>query len=176
LDNHSPKIQELADKAEAFCANWIHHRPSPSLLVLIGEVRTGKAHTAKQIFHFANSMSAKAFDLGAWGSKKAPSAMFISWPEAAVQLGEKNREFIFDSFDADLLVIDDVGAENDPWKISADGFRQILSRREKKFTVITTNIAPAYWGERFDARSADRLMRNSTDCDLTNLPPYQSAE
>ena len=66
-----------------------------------------------------------------------------------------------DAFNADLVVIDDVGSENDPWKVCADKFCQILSRREKKFTVVTTNVTPEQWTERFDGRINDRLMRSS---------------
>lgn len=66
-----------------------------------------------------------------------------------------------DAFNSDLVIIDDVGSENDPWKVCADRFCQILSRREKRFTVITTNVKPEQWAERFDGRISDRLMRSS---------------
>lgn len=71
-----------------------------------------------------------------------------------------------DAFNSELVIIDDVGSENDPWKVCADKFCQILSRREKKFTVVTTNVKPEEWTERFDGRINDRLMRFSVVCQI----------
>ena len=77
-----------------------------------------------------------------------------------------------DCLESSLLVLDDIGAENDPWKIAADRLCQILSRRERKFTVLTTNIKPADWPVKFDGRINDRLLRNSCIVDLTGVPSF----
>jgi DNA replication protein DnaC len=80
-----------------------------------------------------------------------------------------------DMFEVDLLVIDDIGAEHDPSKSGVNKLCQILSRRETKFTVITSNISPAHWPERFDTRIADRLLRNSEVIELWSVPSYAEA-
>jgi len=79
---------------------------------------------------------------------------------------------IHDAMDSDLLIVDDIGAENDPWKICADKLCQVMSRREKRFTVITTNIQPAQWAQVFDDRINDRLLRNSVVVDISNVKSY----
>jgi DNA replication protein DnaC len=57
----------------------------------------------------------------------------------------------------------------------ADKLCQVMERRRHEFTVITTNISPAQWNQRFDIRIADRLMRSSTIIDLTGVPSYAVA-
>jgi len=169
-----PKVQEMADAAEELCRRWLVN--DPQLLVLVGNTGTGKTHTAKAVAKFARASSVVAFESKAWGERKVPSVHYLSWPEAAGRFNEKNLGDMEDAISADLLVLDDVGAENDPFKICADKFCQILSRREFKFTVLTTNIAPSAWAEQFDGRITDRLMRNSKIVNLTGVPSYAIAK
>jgi DNA replication protein DnaC len=169
------QLQELADQAEKFCGRWAKNNPAKSLLVIVGEVRTGKSHVAKKIFRFCHTAAFTAFESQCWGTRAIPSSLFLPWPEVVSALVEKNRSIMDDAFQTDLLILDDVGADNDPWKIGGDSLCQILSRRENKFTVITTNIQPAQWVERFDQRVADRLLRNSVVVDLSQVQPYRKA-
>lgn len=172
LDVVAPEIQEMADEAERFCARWFRNDPKPALLVIVGNFGSGKTHTAKAIFRFANVVAFSAMETEKWGANRIPSACFISWPEAAGAFEQKQFGQFEDAIENDLVILDDVGAENDPWKICADKLCQILSRREKKFTVLTTNVSPAKWTERFDGRINDRLMRNSTIVDISHVPSY----
>jgi len=73
-----------------------------------------------------------------------------------------------DSMQADILFLDDIGAESDKYKSAenVDALCQLLSRRERKWTLVTTNFRTEQWDQQFDARVADRLMRNSIVCDL----------
>jgi len=95
-----------------------------------------------------------------------PSVTFLEWP--SVCDGFKSGEYgvLDDCFKAGMLVVDDVGAEHDPSRNAADKLCQLLSKREKKFTLITTNVIPGLWAERFDERISDRFFRNSTIVDL----------
>ena len=96
----------------------------------------------------------------------------MPWPEIANEIAESKNEWLTDAIDCELLVLDDVGAENDPWKRCADKLCQILSRREKKFTILTTNIKPESWPAQFDGRITDRLLRNSVVVDLSSTESY----
>ena len=156
-----PTIQDVADAAEKFCGRWYRNHPAKSMLIIYGDTGCGKTHTAKAIFKFAMKSASSAFDSKAWGMDSRPSSMFISWPEAASQFGEKNFGVVEDAMNESLLILDDVGAENDPWNVCKDKLCQILSRRENKFTVVTTNIEPDNWSKKFDIRIEDRLLRNS---------------
>lgn len=176
LDVVHPNIQGMADAAADFCGRWIQNTPRPGLLVLVAKTGTGKTHTARVIHRFCTGAARHAFDQRKWGTEKVPSTFYLSWPVAANQFNDKNLSAMTDAAETDLLVLDDVGAENDPWKICADKLCQILSRRERKFTVLTTNILPAAWSESFDTRITDRLLRNSQVVDLTGVPSYVLAD
>ncbi|HXT10402.1 MAG TPA: ATP-binding protein [Candidatus Angelobacter sp.] len=164
-------IQTMATEAQHFARRWFHNQPQPSLLVLTGVSGCGKTHTAKGLFRFALQSSYTAFQKGGW-KRGIPSTLFLSWPETTDTFKAGNYGVVDDCFKEGLLVIDDIGAEHDPSRNSADKLCQILTRRERKFTVITTNIVPSAWPERFDVRIADRLMRNSVVVDLSDATSY----
>jgi len=172
LDVVHPSLQELADAAQKFCARWFGNAPKPSLLVIVGNYGSGKTHVAQSIFRFCRTASFSSLETGAWGANHVPSAIYISWPEACTEFEQKIYGVLQDAIESDLVVLDDIGAENDPWKTCSDKLCQILSRREKQFTVVTTNIAPAEWASRFDGRINDRLMRNSVIVDISEVGSY----
>jgi DNA replication protein DnaC len=185
LDVTHVKIQEMADAAQDFCARWMNNNPIPALLILVGDSGTAKTHTLKKILRFCSAAAHPAFDTGKWGSSKIPSVMYMNFPETASRLVKDDLSELPDIFMADLLGFDDLGAEDDQWKKCPDKICQILSRREKKFTVLTTNLSPQFWAgvvdEKlkksvgYDVRIADRLLRNSTCVDLTGVPSYVMA-
>lgn len=76
--------------------------------------------------------------------------------------------------DADLLVIDDLGAEHDPSKAGAEKLYYVLERRECRWTLITSNYGPNQWEQRFERRIADRLFRNCEHLDLSELPSFST--
>lgn len=173
LDAVSPELQTLADAAEAFCARWVKNDKSKTLLVIVGTFGSGKTHTAKAIGSFCTAAALNAFEKGGWDKLGSlPSTIFISWPSVASEFNEKNFSVMDDAIKSALTILDDIGAENDPWKICADKLCQILSRREKMFTVVTTNIEPAAWASKFDGRIEDRLLRNSIVIDISNVPSF----
>ena len=172
LDIVHPKLQKLADEAESFCSRWFKNDTSKTLLVLVGSYGSGKTHVAKAIYKFCVAAAVSAFETKRWGEHSFPSSIFISWPEAADAFAEKQFGIMDDAVSNDLVIVDDIGAENDPWKICSDKLCQILSRREKKFTVVTTNVLAEKWEERFDGRINDRLLRNSIVIDISEVPSF----
>lgn len=167
LDDCDARIVELANAAQQF-AKWFATDDklfAKNLLVISGDSGTGKTHTAKSLYRWARNHSGR---LGA-------SIEWFAWPEACSAILDDNfTGCIRDMIEADFLALDDIGAETDRYKTGAltDKLCQVLSRREKKWTVITTNIPPSEWANRFDVRVADRLLRNSTVCDLAGVQSY----
>ena len=174
LDVTHPDLNTAASTAESYCGRWFRNYAKDSLLVLVGGFGCGKTHIAKRIEWFCAQAAFKALASGHWGSESVPSVFYISWPEEVSAFNEKKYGIMEDAFGADLLVLDDVGAESDPFKtrVGIDRLCQILSRREKRFTVLTTNVAVSNWVERFDGRINDRLFRNSIIMDLSRVPSY----
>lgn len=163
----------MATAAEKFCGRWYRHQDNKTLLVLVGESNCGKTHVAAAIFRFALAASMSAFEAGGWDKGgRLPSSTFVLWPEETDEFKAGNYSRLPELFETDLIVIDDIGAEHDPSKNAADKLCQILSRRERKFTVITTNIKIEDWPSKFDTRITDRLMRNSEVVSLFGLESY----
>lgn len=153
----------MADAAEAFAGRWFRNKPSPALLVLCGPSGTGKSHVAQRVCGFARRAAFSSMENGAWRDPlRVPDLAFLRWPEVCSDFDAGEYGAVQDAMTTDLLFLDDIGAENDPWKKHADKLCQILSRRERRFTLLTTNIAPEQWETSFDKRIADRLMRNSS--------------
>jgi hypothetical protein len=176
LDCWDPGIQAMATAAEAYAGRWFRSNPNPALLVLIGNTGVGKTHTAQCLFRFAQSAAFTAFDSGHW-RKQFPNSGYYRWPEICKGFEEKEYSAVSDMFGLGLVVIDDAGAEygtSTPWikDNATDQLCQVLSRREHKFTILTSNIESGQWESRFDKRVADRLLRNSQVIDLTALKSY----
>jgi DNA replication protein DnaC len=162
------KIQDMADAAQQFAKQFAKDdREQNTLLVLSGDSGCGKTHVSRSLYTWARSASGR---LGV-------STEWFSWPEACDAYAEGFTGTVRDMMDADFLAIDDIGAETDRYKTGqmADKLCQVMERRRHEFTVITTNISPAQWNQRFDIRIADRLMRSSTIIDLTGVPSYAVA-
>ncbi|MDE2106796.1 MAG: ATP-binding protein [Patescibacteria group bacterium] len=160
--------------AESFCSRWFNDDTQNTLLVIVGDYRTGKTHLAKAIYRYCSFAAPNTSKAKIFRCAGIPTTLYLNWAEAACEFGEKNFSVVHDCFKSDMLILDDIGAENDPWKIASNRLYQILSRREKKFTVITTNIQPNHWSDYYEGRIADRLMRNSVVVDLTGMPPFRN--
>lgn len=172
LDVFHPAIQQLGDAAEKFCGNFYANDIHPSLLVMIGDNGFGKTHTLKSIHRFCSMAAQAAFDKGNWGKDKVPSTKYVNWPEVCAEFEKKNDSALPELFAVDLLCIDDIGAESDPWGNCKDKLCQVLTRREQKFTAVTTNIVPENWATRFDNRINDRLIRNASHILIEGVGSY----
>ncbi len=173
LDCHDPKLQAMADTVEKYCGRWFRYNPHPGLLVLAGECNSGKTHSARRIALWAQSVAMKAFEDGGGKTwKKFPSVVYLRWPEVVDSFRDNLTGSMDDMLSAGLLILDDVGAEYDPTQNATNKLCQVLNRREKEFTVITTNITVESWGEKFDIRISDRFLRNSEVVDLFGIPSY----
>lgn len=170
LDCHNELVDEMCSRVADFCARWFRNDPKLSLLLICGNPNCGKSHTAKKVNTWARFASNLAWTSGKW--QNPPSVLFCLWPEITDDFKQGNYGFVDDMVEADLLIIDDIGAEHDPSKSATNKLCQILSRREKKFTLITTNIKPEYWTSSFDSRITDRFLRNSDVVMLFDLPSY----
>lgn len=101
-----------------------------------------------------------------------PSVTWRYWPKVVDGFKEMRYEIMDDLLEGDIIFLDDVGAEHDPSKNGVDKLCQIVNRRERKFSVITTNLAPEQWEDKWDGRVADRLLRASQIVSLAEIPSY----
>jgi DNA replication protein DnaC len=129
--------------------------------VFVGSVGNGKTRLAKGIFKTASVHASEAMEH--WG--KGPQSTFCRWSELLDARGE-----VFEAAcEDDLTVIDDIGAEVDKFKNgqNIEKLCALLEHRANKFTVITTNISPHLWSQKWDERVESRLNHNSIVMELS---------
>ncbi len=180
LEVHHPDLQAAGDEIEFFCNRWVRGDTQQSCLTIVGQPGCGKTHLLRRIERFARGAQVlahqKRSETVGYVVTKIPPILYWFWPVLADEFKRDQDWPKAEGMDADLLLWDDLGAENDPWKKCIDAACQIMSRREKKFTVITTNVVPDQWAERFDQRMADRFLRNSIIVDLLAVPSWATAK
>lgn len=144
------------------------------LVVLYGEPGCGKTHLGRKMIQWAYR---EAFGLYERQVLKKPlSVLTVNWPTICDAFKEGLYGIMDDLMRDDFIFIDDIGAEHDPSKNATDKLCQVLSRRESKWTLITTNLSPVAWAEKWDSRVADRLLRRSTIVDMSKVPSYATIQ
>lgn len=144
-------------------------------IVLYGPSGIGKTMAMSFVRQWAAGVANKLLFSGKW--PRVPSIEYLYWPRKCHQwesTREPTRE-LEDILSADVLFIDDIGAESDRYKSgqSTVMLGDIIGARERKYNFITTNIRREDWESRFEMRLADRLTRNeAVHVDLTNILPF----
>lgn len=167
MESHHPDIQSAADGIMRFCVRWSKLIPrSPTLVVIQGESGCGKTHIAKRVAKWARFVAPKVWSESAIKSHEIPRVQFIDWMSVCSPEKVDDRSFMemLHEIDGDsLTILDDVGAEADRFRsgVHIERLCMVLNRRERKFTLITTNHPPEHWSSCFDARVSDRMQRDS---------------
>jgi len=170
-----PEVIKLSVEVEQFCKRvGVNDRSGPRLLVLGGKNGTGKTHAAKQAAKYLNAVAITCMTHGGWGCERTPHAIFCEWLDLAECEPGRASPAWDAMIDADLAVVDDVGADVDRFKsgLPVANLARMLNARERKWTILTTNHPPETWAERFDKRVADRLHRNSLIVELKQAESY----
>lgn len=166
-----PDIAVLKQVVIAFCSGYARAPRVGRRLVVYGENGSGKSHVARAIHKWANRAAILLPPVSRYDTYGLAVSEYRSWPK--VVDGFKNDQWdLNDLFEANMLVLDDVGAEHDPSKFGVNKLYQLLEDRLNRWTVITTNIVPEAWEEKFERRICDRLFRNCTHVDLTRVPSF----
>ncbi len=158
----------MTEAVELLAKQFFLNDRSAPVLILAGCNGVGKTHCGRALAAWGRAVAVEAWSRGHWS--KPPTVSFVRWAEfIESDSGGVER----DAREADLSILDDVGAETDRFKSGApiDKLCQILGCREKRFTLIASNLTVGQWAER-DARVADRMLRGSVIVSLKNTKSW----
>lgn len=169
----------MADEFYSFAQDLYHHPKTGRLIIIYGPNGCGKTMAIRCLKSWFDVIRIKIGPVAVVsdeGHAEAvlPNCCYRMWP--AVVKGFKQEQFLIVDhlMNEFLTIIDDVGAEHDPSRFGLEELYLIMSRRESKFTIITTNIQPADWENKFERRIASRMMRNSTIIDLSEVSDFNA--
>lgn len=169
LNALEPGVQTMVDACERWCRNVARNGLESRSIVLCGDFGCGKTECLA-----ASARYVRDVRMAIWPEPwpMPLTVMSVSWAQVVRELTERdNPEFMDDLREANVLLLDDVGSEEDryrsgsPTRILGDLLDDL--HRKIRFVFITTNIAPEGWRERWDGRVEDRLLR--LDAEIMNL-------
>lgn len=156
-------------------------------LLIYGENGSGKSHSAKAVSQWAKAVAythlPRVSDIGdtpysvelGIGGIRRPQCEFRNWARLLKSIkSDQNWTAAGELCHAELLILDDVGAEHDPTKFGVGELYEVLERRERDWTIVTTNIAPDMWEEKFERRIASRFLRNFTHVPLDQVKDFNT--
>lgn len=138
------KEQDKAWKESCKIVNAIRTKSPPYWLTLAGACGVGKTMLGRAIIRC----------VGGWSQS-------WRWTDI-VNTYLRNGDYgIMDHLaDLDLLLIDDIGAEHAS-AMSNKAIVELMERRIRKWTVITTNLTISAIGDQIDMRAASRIKRGN---------------
>jgi len=142
------------------------------LLVIHGDNGTGKTRCAKAVRRWIGTVGHGKQWVEKPGEISSLGCLLWAWPELLDALKEGQWDLVADCVSVPCLIIDELGGGHDPSRVGVDKLCQILSRREFKWTMITTNVKPEGWEQTFDCRVASRFIRNSRIVDLSDVSDF----
>lgn len=152
----------MSDATEAWCNRVRTNDRNSPLLILSGIFGCGKSHCLHAAHRYIGKIYMDVWP-GAWNH--GINYTCIDFPRFAWEIEtNENLEHYDDVVAADVVFIDDIGAEEDRFKSDSATriLGDLLGALEKKFVMIATNIAPSGWKARWDGRVEDRLLRRNS--------------
>lgn len=110
---------------------------------------------------YLSAASFVAWEKGNW--PRPFTVSFINWTDIACEDREDEDMLFREALECDVLLLDDIGTEVDKFKTQEpkERLRILLGAREQKYTATSTNVPVAKWGEVWDQRVEDRLLRGN---------------
>lgn len=144
------------------CASFIMDMKSnakPRWLSFLGNSGTGKSFLARRVWRWYE-LNGKWFEEPTTGTPLVKSGQFCVWPNFLNECRQGDHSRKADLITDHLVILDEVGADNDKSGFSRETLFNVLNARVDKWTVITSNMPLKEIADRLDARIASRLIRD----------------
>lgn len=169
---HHPKLALLESEVGAFVQDLWDKPERGRTLVLYGENGTGKTHCAGAIDRWIRRIGYQKQFVVRTNVTESLDSAYWHWPTLLGRFKSGEWNLTEGMIEAHVLILDELGGGHDPSRVGVDALCRVLSMRENRWNVITTNIDPAEWEQAFDRRIMSRLFRNSTLVDLSDVPDF----
>lgn len=156
-----PEVQAMHREVQWFINDVVNKVRPRRWLSLLGASGVGKTHLAESV---------KAVLV-----QERPHLLTQCWKWQKAVSMLRGGEWTFVEYlvrEVDVLILDDIGAENiTPAILSA--LNRVVDGRLGKWTMLTSNLLPEHIGEHLDARIASRLYRgNNVVCRVKDAPDF----
>lgn len=183
LSLYNTELLDLGQAALDWTGNVLRNvAAAPHLLVVCGPNGIGKTRVLRGCHRCLKAMRIGAWASGWWplGPLQLRYADWNLWANLDWTRSDSDYLQFEDLCDPSVLLLDDVGSEVDKFRsgLALANLSELLTRREGKWTAITTNFFPEKWvgteaaPGRFGKRVGDRLFRNSTIVCLRHTPSW----
>lgn len=174
LDEYCPEIKEMCVAVELWVKRCLTDGPGNRRLILAGRIGTGKSTVARRAVRTIATLQ-----VSAWYERFIPTTIttgVYEWSKlASIGPSDRNDQSCWiDAVESKAALIDDIGTEVDKFKSGAptENLRLLLEARRDLWTIITTNVHPAFWSKVWDERVEDRLYRNADIFEIKSARSY----
>lgn len=149
-------------------------RPLP-WVVLAGKTGCGKSRVAKRACRIVRETAVRAHAAGFSPPGRLCRVEILHWPTVAGIEEDAYAESTRDIREADVALLDDIGAETDQFKAGVPNVRlmRLLDDLERKALIVTTNVRRAQWVQTWGERVASRLSQAHT-LDCFDVPDFRA--
>lgn len=156
IAKYGGEAKSCATVASVWLKKWSAAYPeiSRNFVTLYGATGVGKTHLAAIV---ANNFIDRGMDVTFIKAYRL-NELFLKAMLAPIA---EKQALLEPVFNCDLLVIDDLGTEEFFKNVTAEYLYMTVCEREKKATVITTNLSPAMIKDRYQERVYSRLFADS---------------
>lgn len=131
--------------------------PNPYWISFCGTNGGGKTFLANIIFNQLRTLPNLALHF-----TLISGVMKIHWPTLVPKLYNREMWRLEDATDANLLLVDEIACSADNRGIEREWLWRLLSGRQHKWTIITSNHSLQQIAEQIDARVASRMIRDGS--------------
>ncbi len=169
-----PQIQILQAEVFRLASEYARRPTRGRTVVIFGENGCGKTRTAKSVARWASSIAVKLPLVDDDVGMRLARCEYDHWPSVVDGFHKKQFSRPDDLRDCELMILDDIGAEHDPSSFAKEQLYLLLTRREFRWNIFTTNFPPSSWEQKFERRIASRLFRNATHIDMSQVPDFST--